>query len=317
MKNNLNEQLIATLDKLENAEEIENDPRLLELLNKVSYNFDQYKKKIKTLENALRISNREIKIYRKQSDEAQLSSLHNSRLAAVGEMAANISHEINNPLAIIQGSVDVIETCVEPNSPVMKHLDTISKTVQRVSKIVTALKRISHDKNNFSESSKENLCDIVDGVISIISESLKKCQIRLELDYPQTESCTVIPQVEFSQVLANLLTNAKQAIENLPIEDKWIKISLVENESSFLMKIDNGGPAIPESIHQKIFDPFFTTKPVGKGTGIGLNISRKIMQQMKGDISLDKDKNYPSFVLTIPKVEQVPVPVVESTPKAS
>lgn len=307
MKNNssFNDRLAQILAQDE-FKGLAQDPNVQEFLSKVSYNFDQYRKKIRLLETALRVSNEEIKNYKEASEIANANSINNSRLAAVGEMAANISHEINNPLAIILGSVDVISSALEDediNPLVEKQLEKISTTVTRVSKIITMLKKISHNQGAVEETKEEIVSEILNDIVLVLIESMKKSQIRLNINIGDKlkETKAFIPQTGLSQVISNLLTNSKQAVEDLVNSEKWINISLEDSENYLMVRIDNGGPVIPVDIRQKIFNPFFTTKPVGKGTGIGLHISKKIMTNIGGDIVLDDSKIFPSFVIMIPK----------------
>lgn len=282
--------------------------QFLNFIEQVKLKFEESTQRTILLERSIAISSDEIKDYKKSLDKTRSMALQTSKMAAIGEMASNISHEINNPLSIISGSAEVISQIIEDveydpdeKSLTLKHIDTIHKTTQRISKIILGLKRLSNSKMEY-QYKKEKIIDVIEESFSIGLESLKKDYIVFSYNYDSKikDLMLEIPSVEFSQVIINLFTNAKQALEGLePNIKKELIINCKVIENIFQIEVINSGNPIPAAIHDKIFDSFFTTKPVGKGSGIGLNISKRIIDEMAGRLYLDKSYKSPKFVIEL------------------
>lgn len=235
-------------------------------------------------------------------------------MAEVGSMASNISHEINNPLAVINGSNEIIQFYLkklknsnkiltnEDYTFLENQIDTISKTTKKMGQIINGLKRVCHSSSNNTELTEEDLILLIEESFAFGMESLKKSRITLSFDKDVTTSKALINSVELSQVIVNLLTNAKQALEKLDDSyRKSIHIELIENDPIFQIKITNSGPKIPDEIKGKIFNNYFTTKKVGEGSGIGLYISKRLIESMGGKLYLNEDFISPQFIIEIPK----------------
>jgi len=108
--------------------------------------------------------------------------------------------------------------------------------------------------------------------------------------------------VEICQLLLNLLNNAHDAVENS--QTKWIEIVIRDFDDKIELTISDSGPGVPDRIKDKIMEPFFTTKPKGKGTGLGLNISRNIVEKHEGTMALDQSLLKTQFIIRLPKYQQ-------------
>jgi signal transduction histidine kinase len=106
---------------------------------------------------------------------------------------------------------------------------------------------------------------------------------------------------EIYQVLINLLNNSSDAIEQ--IQEKWINLDFSENEHSIQFKITDCGLGIPKLVQEKIFNTFFTTKEIGKGTGMGLSISKRIIESHNGTLDIDNSCKNTTFIITLPKLQ--------------
>jgi C4-dicarboxylate-specific signal transduction histidine kinase len=236
-----------------------------------------------------------------QVQEAALTM--SAKLAAIGEMAGGVAHEINNPLAIITSTSKYIQTKIKKNTltdQVLKDsLEDIDKTVLRISKIITGLRTISRD----SSQEKDDDCrlkDVLDDVLGVCSEKFKIRDVELTLVDPHDIlkmpfSCK---RVQLSQVILNLLNNAHDAIEGM--ENKWIKIFLETSQNKILIHITDSGSGIPQEVVNKMFQPFFTTKEIGKGTGLGLSLSKSIIERHHGSLYVDSSCENTSFVIELP-----------------
>lgn len=261
-------------------------------------------KEYEILQNQVIISERDIKKYLEQLEENKIQLTSQAKLAAIGEMAGNMSHEINTPLSIIKSHNEKIKLLLEilgvENEKLDSSLNEIDKTVEKISKIIKGLKRISFDSEKI-DLSLINLYDVIQDNIILCSESLSNKNIDFQINFESNELFSYVNEVQFSQVFLNLIQNAKHAVEGLEDKERWIHINVERLNQFNNITISNGGPKIPIANVNKIFLPFFTTKDIGVGTGLGLSLSKKIIESFNGTISLNQSDGYPSFCITIPK----------------
>ncbi|MEZ4872111.1 MAG: ATP-binding protein [Bdellovibrionales bacterium] len=236
-----------------------------------------------------------------ESGDKYTVAAKNSQLAALGEMAGGIAHELNNPLAIIDGYAYNIRRMAE-----MGQLDTdkvksiaanIEKTVKRIAKIIKGLRKVSRD------GSKDEIELIL--VSEFLSDTLAFCQerffshgIKLQIEDFDENLEINCRSVELSQVFINLLNNSFHAVQSE--SEKWIRIYVKSTEQFLEFAIEDSGPGIPKESQSKIMDPFFTTKAAGVGTGLGLSISKGIVNSHQGQLYLDVNSKYTRFVIKIP-----------------
>lgn len=233
-------------------------------------------------------------------EEQSMKMIQSSKMATVGEMAAGIAHEVNNPLAIIQGSLSLLKMQKEMGQLNLEQLDKsflkIEQMVVRISKIIKGLKAFSRDgeEDPFERTSFKL---ILDDTLSLCQSRLKKHQVDLVVeDFNDFHfDCR---SVQISQVILNLIHNGSDAIEHL--KEKWVRIGLHRGEEFFEVIVTDSGPGIPPEIAQKILQPFFTTKEVGKGTGLGLSISLGIARAHGGELSYNSSSPNTQFVLRLP-----------------
>lgn len=269
--------------------------------------FSAYRKDIIqlfTYQIELETKNQELNDNKNVIMEQTIKLIHTSRLAVLGEMSTGIAHEINNPLTIISASVQVLNRLGESDKMdkehVIRYSQKISRSVERISKIVKGLK---HFANQSDRIDKENIHiqEILDETTQFCSEHLEGQGITLKLEeVPQVKiHCR---SIQISQVLINLLKNASDALADETRENqKWISINFQQDEDFFYFIISNGGEKIPLIIAEKIFHPFFTTKEKEKGTGLGLSISHTIMKDHGGDLYYDSEDTYfTTFVMKHP-----------------
>jgi C4-dicarboxylate-specific signal transduction histidine kinase len=242
---------------------------------------------------------------KKLIEDQQLQLANASRLTAIGELSGSIAHEINNPLSIILGYTELVMRLARTDSidreRIQQSCDKIIKTINRITKIVLGLRKLSREGSD-DPFERANLKDIIDDATSVCSETLTHLGIELRLKIPDEPCSCFCRPLQLSQVLLNLIQNAKDAVQAL--ETRWIEIEVRPLDASYVILVKDSGVIRDPKILEKIGQPFFTTKPPGKGTGLGLSISRKIMAAHGGTIEIDKEASSTTFVLQLPREAQ-------------
>lgn len=217
---------------------------------------------------------------------AQTQKLEKSaRWTALGEMAGSIAHEINNPLAIIMGKSQLLLR-KETSEPTKKSLEVIIKTTQKIAEIIQSLRVLSRDASNDPFEFVQARVIIKDAM-GLSMERLKKNQIEFEVSKEFDDYDLACRRVQIAQILINLINNAVDAISDKP--NSKIRLELKEKDGTLVLSVIDSGPGFAPEIREKILTPYFTTKGIGKGTGLGLNLSRNIMEAHKGELSIDFD----------------------------
>jgi C4-dicarboxylate-specific signal transduction histidine kinase len=236
-------------------------------------------------------------------DEQRARAMEASRLAALGEMAGGIAHEINNPLGVILVSAESQLNKIKRNQVNLPALEIslrrIEDTATRIARIVQGLKTFS--RAGGKEPYEKVLMDsIVNNTLSFCHEKFIHHKIELKVNPIPEDLSIECSSIQISQVILNLLNNAFDAVEDLP--EKWISIDINDKDDHVEIRISDSGRGISEVIQDKIFQPFFTTKEIGRGTGLGLSISKGIIEAHNGSIFMDKSTIYTTFLIHLPKV---------------
>lgn len=235
----------------------------------------------------------------------EISTSHSAKMATLGEMAAGIAHEINNPLFIINGYASKIETSIERGSLDEDELRYISMMIQknckRVSSIVSGLRLISR-KSNLDELEVVSFKEVIDSAVDISKERIRLAGIDLIYDPGESKNISIecLPE-QISQVIVNLLNNSHDSLCDKS-GDKWINLSIKELDDRVILTLMDSGDRVSADISKKMMQPFYTTKSSGKGTGLGLSISREIILKHGGKIYLDEHCEKMSFIIELPKL---------------
>ena len=209
-----------------------------------------------------------------------------SRLAAVGELAAGVAHEINNPLAAILGLSELIQMENLP-SQVTEDARKIQEAAQRAAKIVQNL--LSFARKHEPEKRYMDVASIVDRAIELKSHDFKLNNIGVTVRHAKAVPATMVDELQLTQVVLNILTNAEQAIREGQGAGEVTATTQLLN-GKIRISIADDGPGIPaESLHS-IFDPFFTTKEAGEGTGLGLSICYGIIREHGGELWAESNR---------------------------
>lgn len=244
-------------------------------------------------------------LYDRKLEMVRAKMIASSKMASLGEMAAGIAHEINNPLAIIVAKGEFLKEFINSDNldkDMLNNLsDKICETALRIAKIISGLRTFSRDASS-DPYKPVKVEQILQDSFSLCKEKLKFHHV--EIDFPNVEDGLSIEcrSVQIVQVIVNLINNAYDAIAEY--EEKWIKIGFEDHGESVSFAVIDSGKGIPKDLRDKLMEPFFTTKEVGKGTGLGLSISRGIIEDHNGKFEIDADCENTKFVITLPK-EQV------------
>lgn len=294
---------------------------------------------LKSLLEITRKQNDELKVMNAQLTEAKFSLVQSEKMAAIGQLAAGIAHEINNPMGFISSNMDILKgyfsritgylnlvhsTLGNGNpTPDMLHkleqeyttlkLDKILPDLEslftdteggisRITDIVKSL-RVYARSSKDSEKSHTALSDLIRQVLLITNNEVKyvaKIDIRIPEDI-----IIYCNRIQIGQVLINMIVNAAQAIKAQNRDSLGtITIKALQVEQEIIIEISDDGPGIPQEYLMKIFEPFFTTKDIGKGTGLGLSISYDIIvTKHNGKIEVSSEPGHgATFTITLPIV---------------
>lgn len=240
----------------------------------------------------------ELKKANKQLSEQHQLLVNKARLQSIGELAGGVCHQINNPLAIIVGRSMILRSQIKQKLPedpeILKELDVIDQTSQRVSGILKALRMYAKDFGN--DITVNSVNEIVDDAMTLMKGKFTAQKINLEYDRGD-DVRALMNKNQISQVVLDLLNNAVEAMEETSGKDLTVKLS--SDEKNVHLIVTDSGKGIREEDGDKVFEPFFSTK--SRHFGVGLSNARNFMNQHKGQIEIVHLKNPTQFKMSIPK----------------
>jgi len=223
------------------------------------------------------------------------------RLAAVGELAAGVAHELNNPLAAIQGYSQLLVSRNDLDALAKKDIETIYREALRASKITKNL--LSFARRHEPEKRYISINETVEKTLELRVHQMKVNNIELVTELQPDLPNTMADFYQLQQVFMNIAVNAEQAMADAHGKGKLIVRTQKVDDMIQISFIDNG-PGIAEENLKKIYDPFFTTKDVGKGTGLGLSICYGIVDAHKGRLYAgSKPGEGASFFVELPIIQ--------------
>lgn len=238
-------------------------------------------------------SHRELQVSHQELEQAQTQLIRTEKLASIGQLAAGVAHEINNPLGTILIYSHLIQKSLEPDDPKREDIALVISEANRAKDIVQGLLSFAREKK--LRASEVNVNDILEEVLSLVVNQSLFHNIKIKKSFDQGPQTIVADETQLKQVFLNIILNAAQAMEG----NGKLTISTIFDKKQIKIKIADTGPGIPPEVMGKLFSPFFTTKE--KGTGLGLAISYGIIERHQGKIDVETDLGKGStFVITLP-----------------
>jgi C4-dicarboxylate-specific signal transduction histidine kinase len=214
------------------------------------------------------------------------------RLASLGQLAASVAHEINNPIAGVLNLSMLIERILKEDGIPPERVEEVRRYLVQISSETTRVGRIVGDLLAFSRRSSPqrmpaDLNEIIRRTVSIIDHKLKLANVELELQLDEILPKIKCDNSQIQQVIVNLVMNASEATHNRVNGNVTVRTAANTNRESIRFEVKDNGDGIPKENLAKIYDPFFTTKGEGKGVGLGLAVVYGIVESHGGDIEVD------------------------------
>ena len=234
------------------------------------------------LENRVEARTRELSAANQRLEATTKQLVVSEKLAAIGEITAGVAHEINNPVAVIQGNVDVIHEALGPAAnPLKTEFSLVFEQVHRINTLVNKLLQFARPEEFAGNAGTHSPNDVIEDTLPLVQHLLGKVNINLKQDLLCSKD-VAINRTELQQVLINLIVNAIQAMPN----GGTLEIKTRDEKSGVQISIFDSGVGMPPDVIEHIFDPFFTTKKA-EGTGLGLSITQKLIDRAGGHIQVE------------------------------
>jgi signal transduction histidine kinase/iron only hydrogenase large subunit-like protein len=253
------------------------------------YLLEKSKKTYQQLER----SHRELQLSHQALEQAQFQLIRTEKLAALGELAAGVAHEINNPLGTITIYTHLLLKGLEKDDPRREDVELILSEANRTKEIVQGL--LSFARETKLRPGLTNINELLEDVLGLLVNQSLFHNIKIKKSFFQNLPTIFADATQLKQVFLNIILNAAQAMEG----KGNLVISTIQEKKQIKVKIQDTGPGIPPEIMGKLFNPFFTTKE--KGTGLGLAISYGIIERHSGKIDIETKLGKGStFIVSLP-----------------
>jgi two-component system, LuxR family, sensor kinase FixL len=239
----------------------------------------------------------------RRMQELQQELLHVSRFSTMGQMASTLAHELNQPLAAVTNYVNASRRLLlagrsEDRDKIAQHMSKASEQIERAGQIIRRLRGFIADGG--PQRQPEDLNQIVEEASALALVGAKHRDIKFGLQLSDRLPHVLVDRVQIQQVILNLVRNAVEALEAVPVRELTIGTALADKGWARVMVRDTG-PGLTEEVRSKLFEPFVTTKPTGMG--LGLSICRSIVDSHGGVLSIDSKQPGTTFVFTVPIAE--------------
>jgi C4-dicarboxylate-specific signal transduction histidine kinase len=256
----------------------------------------------------LRETTQEMERREQELRDKQEQLVQAGKLATLGELTTGVAHELNNPLnnigLFIGNATDQLRLGLSDPERIEHELEKALEQVRKATSIISHLRTFGRAAPVSVE--RVDVDEVIERSLSLMQEQLRLRGIEVELDLCLDELIVLGNAIQLEQVFINLLTNARDALEEAP--EKTIRIATASDGKEIRIAFADTGCGIAADIEQRIFDPFFTTKEVGTGTGLGLSITYSIVKEHGGEITVSGEPGGGArFVITLPVSNEEPV----------
>lgn len=239
----------------------------------------------------------ELKDSYRQLEQAQAQLVQSEKLAAMGELVAGVSHELNNPLTSVLGYSQLILKSESVPENIRNDVKTISAEAERCRNIIQNLLLFSRRREPRREPA--DMHDVINTALELVEYDFRTDSVKIYKEFASDLPKVYVDIFQMQQVFLNILTNARHAVSRM--ENKSITIKTEVSSNNVKVYFTDSGCGIPKENISKLFTPFFTTKDVGKGTGLGLSISYGIVKSHKGEISVESlEGKGATFIIELP-----------------
>ena len=235
--------------------------------------------------------------------QTQSELIRTTNINSLTDLASGIAHEVKNPLAIIDGCLEIMKSRLDSEDKdrefTLKMAQKISDASQRINTLVSGLQGFTEKRANNS-TQNSNVCELVQNILDLYSEKCRARDIEVifEKEYLEDIELLCFPD-EISQACLHIVKNSYDALEN--IEGGFIRVEISDLQTTVEIKFSNNGPKIPDYLKDRILEPFFTTKEIGASSGLGLSIVQGAMTSHGGRLCIEEENSITSFSLVIPK----------------
>lgn len=238
----------------------------------------------------------------KKINEQNEQLIIQARMSTLGVMSAELAHEINTPLMVIDGRIKKIaEDLDEPTLNIEKLKKNIATTIRnsnRIQSIVKNFKLLSKD-GKLDEKEEVEVAKLIEELKEVTGHRISANNISFSVNDSECQQLILnLRKIQVLQILVNLVNNSIDAIKNQ--DNKWIKILIAQEGEFLVFKVKDSGDGLSTEAAKNLFQPFFTTKHSSEGTGLGLSLSRKIAREHGGDLTYNSKAENTEFRLRIP-----------------
>lgn len=242
---------------------------------------------VETLQGEKDVLSEGLENTKEQLKASQTQLVQSGKMAAVGQLAAGVAHEVNNPLQIILSRVQLLMMRHKEDERLARDLQLIESNVKRISGIIRSLLDFARHNSGEEDWKPVDLFHLVVQTANLMQHLMEKAEISLSIQADEETSYRALGNVgEIEQVFLNLLLNAQQA---MPEDGGSIEIHLSRENDVITATIRDTGEGIPKDDLSRIFDPFFTTREEEGGTGLGLSIIYGIIEKHNGEIAAESE----------------------------
>lgn len=248
-----------------------------------------------------------VAVYEKDITEykrMQQQLVHAEKMGVLGQLAAAVAHELNNPLSGVISFSQILLKEADPSMPYVEDLKNIEHAALRCKKIVEDLLAFAR-KPETTAHEPVSLHEIIEQAVSLLRPKLEARGTRVEVELPSSLPRLAIHPDPLHQILVNMISNAQDAIGTGGVLRLEARQAREKKKEYILLSVQDSGPGIPARDRERIFEPFFTTKGPGEGTGLGLSICRKLMESFGGSIEVSSStEKGTTFLLRFPLTQE-------------